>query len=109
MGSGWFTSDRAKHVALATAWVLPEPSRCVQCGICSFHCPVEIDVRRHVWRGEPVKDSRCLTCGECVKRCPRGLLRLEPISATRPSTDQPATAQSETVHSATVDPNPGSR
>ena len=39
-----------------------------------------IDVRRHVWRGEPVKDSHCLTCGECVKRCPRGLLRFEPIA-----------------------------
>ena len=61
------------------AWVVPEPSRCVQCGICSFHCPMGIDVRRHVWRGEPVKDSHCLTCGECVKRCPRGLLRFEPI------------------------------
>ncbi len=47
-----------------------------------------IDVRRHVWRGEPVKDSHCLTCGECVKRCPRGLLRFEPIAVAelaRPS------------------------
>jgi len=69
--------------ASGEAWVVPEPSRCVQCGICSFHCPVEIDVRRHVWRGEPVIDSHCLTCGECVKRCPRGLLRFEAISATR--------------------------
>ncbi len=75
----WFASDRAEHEALATAWVVPEPSRCVQCGICSFNCPMEIDVRRHVWRGEPVKDSHCLTCGECVKRCPRELLRFEPI------------------------------
>ena len=54
MELGWFSSDRTKHVRLATAWVMPEPSRCVQCGICSFHCPMEIDVRRHVWRGEPV-------------------------------------------------------
>lgn len=77
----WFKSDRARHGALATAWVMPEPSRCVQCGICSFHCPMEIDVRRHVWRGEPVKDSHCLTCGECVKRCPRGLLRFERTTA----------------------------
>jgi ferredoxin len=83
----WFESDRAKHEALATAWVVPEPSRCVQCGICSFSCPVEIDVRRHVWRGEPVKDARCLTCGECVKRCPRGLLRFAPIPAEEPAGD----------------------
>jgi ferredoxin len=75
----WFATDRADHKALAAGWVVPEPSRCVQCGICSFNCPVGIDVRRHVWRSEPVKDSHCLTCGECVRRCPRKLLRFEPI------------------------------
>lgn len=79
--SGWFKADRAEHAALATAWVIPEPTRCVQCGICSFSCPMGIDVRRHVWRGEPVKDSHCLTCGECVDRCPRKLLRFERIWA----------------------------
>jgi ferredoxin len=52
----------------------------VQCGICSFHCPIEIDVRRHAWEGEPVKSSHCLTCGECVQRCPRGVLRFEKTS-----------------------------
>ncbi len=58
----------------ATGWVVPESTRCVQCGICSFYCPIDIDVRRHAWLGEPVKDSYCLTCGECVARCPRGVL-----------------------------------
>ena len=76
----WFSDDKRKHQALATAWVVPEPSRCVQCGVCTFHCPMGIDVRRLVWLGEPVKDARCLTCGECVKRCPRGLLRFESIT-----------------------------
>ena len=75
----WFKADRAERAILATAWVVPEPTRCVQCGICSFSCPMGIDVRRHVWLGEPVKDSRCLTCGECVSRCPRKLLRFELI------------------------------
>lgn len=74
---GWFTSDKAKHANLASARVVPEPRRCVQCGICTYSCPMAIDVRRHVWLGEPVVDPHCLTCGECVKRCPRGLLRLE--------------------------------
>jgi ferredoxin len=81
----WLRSDRTKHQTLATGRVLPEAVRCVQCGICSFYCPVEIDVRRHVWRDEPVDDSHCLTCGECVKRCPRGLLRFELVSPTRPN------------------------
>lgn len=57
--------------------VVPDPTRCVQCGICSFNCPVEIDVRRHAWQGLPVVHSQCLTCGECVKRCPRGVLKFE--------------------------------
>ncbi len=60
-----------------SGWVVPEPGRCVQCGICSFYCPIEIDVRRHAWTSLPVKDSYCLTCGECVTRCPRGVLRFE--------------------------------
>lgn len=63
--------------ARAQGYVVPDSSRCVQCGICSYHCPIEIDVRLHAWRGQPVNDNHCLTCGECVKRCPRGVLRFE--------------------------------
>lgn len=72
-----FERDRTKRSVLIEGHVVPDPSRCVQCGICSFHCPIEIDVRRHAWTGETVKASRCLTCGECVARCPRGVLRFE--------------------------------
>jgi NAD-dependent dihydropyrimidine dehydrogenase PreA subunit len=57
--------------------VVPADGRCVQCGICSFYCPISIDVRRYAWLGEPIAESHCLTCGECVIRCPRGVLRLE--------------------------------
>lgn len=69
--------ESARHAALVQAYVVPEPARCVQCGICSFNCPIGIDVRRHAWLGQAVKDSHCLTCGECVARCPRGVLRFE--------------------------------
>jgi len=62
---------------MVQAFVQPASERCVQCGICSYNCPIGIDVRRYAWLGEAVKDSRCLTCGECVKRCPRGVLRFE--------------------------------
>ena len=83
--SDWLGSDKGSHTAVAATWVVPEPSRCVQCGICSFCCPMGIDVRRHVWRGEPVRDRRCITCGECVKRCPRGLLRFEAADSAEPA------------------------
>ena len=68
---------------LASGLVVPETSRCVQCGICSFYCPIGIDVRRYAWLGKHVIDSYCLTCGECVNRCPRGVLRFERIKLFR--------------------------
>ena len=76
---GLFTADRERYRKLAGAWVVPEPRRCVQCGVCSFNCPMGLDVRRHSWRDKAVGDSGCLTCGECAKRCPRGLLHFEPM------------------------------
>ena len=70
--------DSARAKALAIGQVVPEQARCVQCGICSFNCPIGIDVRSYAWRGVPVVDSHCLTCGECIARCPRGVLHFEP-------------------------------
>ena len=67
------------HAARAEAQVVPDPDRCVQCGICSYNCPMEIDVRAHAHRGIPIHDSHCLTCSECVRRCPRGVLSFERI------------------------------
>ena len=72
-----FRRESARHKALSAGQVVPDSSRCVQCGICSFNCPINIDVRRYAWMGEAVVNSRCLTCGECVARCPRGVLRFE--------------------------------
>jgi NAD-dependent dihydropyrimidine dehydrogenase PreA subunit len=69
--------EREKNTTRAQGQVVPDRTRCVQCGICSFHCPIEIDVRRHAWLGNPITDSRCLTCAECVKRCPRGVLSFD--------------------------------
>jgi len=72
-----FGVDKLHQTARSQGQVVPASERCVQCGICSYHCPIDIDVRRHAWLGRPVKDSHCLTCGECVIRCPRGVLRFE--------------------------------
>lgn len=69
--------DKTRREALIGGYVVPETARCVQCGICSYNCPINIDVRKHAWEGEPVKDSHCLTCGECIARCPRGVLSFQ--------------------------------
>jgi heterodisulfide reductase subunit C len=73
----FWKKDKNRREALASGHVVPEPSRCVQCGICSFNCPLGLDVRGHAWRGEPITESQCLTCGECIARCPRDVLRFE--------------------------------
>ncbi len=72
-----FKTQAQKQDNLAMGRVVPEPGRCVQCGICSYNCPAGIDVRSHAARGIPVIDRHCLTCGECVMRCPRDVLRFE--------------------------------
>ncbi len=74
---GLFKRDADKHTVLSSGHVVSDSARCVQCGICTYNCPIGIDVRAHAWRGEPVIHSQCLTCGECVARCPRGVLRFE--------------------------------
>ncbi len=71
------SSKTTRHEALASGHVVPESARCVQCGICTFNCPIGIDVRRYARLGEHITNSRCLTCGECVQRCPRGVLRFD--------------------------------
>ena len=70
-----FGTTSRRRAAMARGYVVPEPGRCVQCGICSYYCPVGIDVRAHVWRTESITHPVCLTCGECVLRCPRGVLQ----------------------------------
>lgn len=71
------TRDVLKRRAMVSALVVADYSRCVECGICSYNCPVGIDVRKHVRLEAPIADRACLTCGECVARCPRGTLRFE--------------------------------
>lgn len=40
--------------------------KCVECGLCSRVCPVDLDVPREV--GGP----ECIACGDCIRACPRG-------------------------------------
>lgn len=64
--------------------VTADASRCVQCGICGYNCPVGIEVREYARRGENVTDCRCISCGACVEKCPRGTLKWGPAILLRP-------------------------
>jgi ferredoxin len=80
-------TNKAALPAWATNGVLPQvaadASRCVQCGICGYNCPVGIPVREYARRGQNVTDSRCITCGACIEKCPRGTLRWGPAVLVR--------------------------
>lgn len=75
-------ADISRYKVLSSSKVVPDPHRCVQCGICSYNCPLGIDVRRYAWEGKDILESQCITCGECIRRCPRGTLRFKPLSAS---------------------------
>jgi len=72
--------DVLKRKAMVSGRVVADAVRCVECGICTYNCPLGIDVRKHVRQAIPISDHACLTCGECVARCPRGTLRFEESS-----------------------------
>lgn len=57
--------------------VVADASRCVQCGVCGYNCPVGIPVREYARQGLPVDDPTCISCGNCIAVCPRGTLRWE--------------------------------
>jgi len=76
----FFEIETSRLTALSIGLVVTEKELCVQCGICTYNCPIGIDIRQHVWEGKPVSDSNCLTCGECLNRCPRGVLRFEKLN-----------------------------
>ena len=70
-----FRDTTNKMNTLAAGYILPDENRCVQCGICSYNCPINVDVRSYALRGAIIQENKCLTCGECVRRCPRGVLQ----------------------------------
>lgn len=86
-----FGGEEKKNTAARPDWatngvllqVAADASRCVQCGICGYNCPVGIPVREYARRGQNVTDSRCITCGACIEKCPRGTLRWGPAILLR--------------------------
>ena len=69
-----FEHKNKKFKILTAGYIESDSTRCVQCGICTYNCPIGIDVRVQVWNQIPMKNCQCLACGECVLRCPRGVL-----------------------------------
>jgi ferredoxin len=76
-------AQRGTPAPAPDAHVIPDATRCVQCGVCGHNCPVGIPVRDFARLGRMVDDPRCMQCGQCIAVCPRGTLRWSrPDSAT---------------------------
>ena len=69
--------------------VAADASRCVQCGVCGYNCPVGIQVRDYAREGKIVDDARCVKCGLCIEKCPRGTLRWDTVARGLPETPTP--------------------
>jgi len=76
-------SEQATPAGSGLLQVTSDATRCVQCGICGYNCPVGIEVREYARRGEHVTDSRCIHCGACIEKCPRGTLTWGPAILIR--------------------------
>lgn len=83
-----FGTPAPTHLApTPEARVTPDLTRCVQCGVCGYNCPVGIPVRDYACRGRVVDLAECVQCGQCIEACPRGTLRW-----AVPGREQPAAA-----------------
>jgi Fe-S-cluster-containing hydrogenase component 2 len=73
------------HQPFVDGHVAADASRCVQCGICGYNCPVGIQVRDYAREGKMVDDPRCVKCGLCIEKCPRGTLRWDTAPEVEPT------------------------
>ena len=74
---GLMTKNGNGATAVPHGRVAADGTRCVQCGVCGYNCPMGIPVRDYARQGLTVDHDRCISCGQCINVCPRGTLRWE--------------------------------
>lgn len=52
----------------------PTAVDCVQCGVCTRVCPMEVQVMDAIAARRDVGDTECIHCGACRNRCPVGAI-----------------------------------
>jgi len=45
-------------------------THCIECGACNDACDMQIDIKSHAVKGEPVRSLLCVGCGACADVCP---------------------------------------
>jgi len=88
---GGLTKNEKRDITdLVATW---DPSKCIQCGMCSLYCP-HAAIRPFINDEGPINalgsdkkyeliisNKDCLACGVCVSACPTGALKLEKKTA----------------------------
>jgi ferredoxin-type protein NapH len=52
----------------------PSGVKCIECGVCSEVCLMDIDVMSYISQGQKVKSTECILCDECKINCPVGAI-----------------------------------
>lgn len=55
--------------------------QCVGCGQCTKNCPMSLDVKSMVQKGD-MTNMECILCGKCIDQCPKDVLQYT-IKATQ--------------------------
>lgn len=58
------------QTSVAMIQLRPTENNCTSCGSCNKNCPMDVDVRSYIARGEKIKSSECILCGMCRNICP---------------------------------------
>lgn len=54
--------------------ILKVDKSCLNCGICSKNCPMELNPS--YYKNSYITDKDCIYCNECVNNCPKKLIKL---------------------------------
>jgi polyferredoxin len=50
--------------------IRPSGNKCIECGNCNKECPMDIDVKSYIIKGQKVLSTECISCRNCVNACP---------------------------------------
>ena len=55
---------------IALLKIKPNENKCIQCGKCNEVCPMDIDVKKYIEKGQKVLSTECILCRNCANICP---------------------------------------
>lgn len=53
----------------------PSGKQCIECGLCTKNCPMDVDVMAYIKASKRVNDTECILCQNCKQNCPTGAIQ----------------------------------